>query len=342
MDACMRILICVPGERAAPRGNSVAARRLEAGFTAAGHAVDVLAECEGMSRGVAAARVRGRAFDAILLMHAWRCAAAFAGVREMSAARAVVSLRGTDVNEMLYDERTRAAILAVFEECAAIVVFSDAMRASFAAAAPEYARKARVVPNGLVLEESDVDYRTRLGLPAGATVFVGLGGLREVKRAAWVAAMLAKLEADGGRLVYVHAGPVIEAAAGEALVALCREFPCVRYAGVVPHAEAAAFLRAGDVFVSGSRSEGMPHAVREAMLAGLPGLLSAIDGHRLMAAPEREALFFEDERSFATQARRLIEDAVLRARLGASARERVRRALREGDEIGAYLRLLGA
>ncbi len=336
----MRILICVPSDLAAPRGNSVASRRLARGFERAGHAVAVLERCEGMANAKAAARVRGAAIDAILLMHAWRCAGAFWAIRSVCAAPAVVSLRGTDVNEMLGDARLGPEVRAVLAASAAIAVFSEPMRSAVAVAAPECAEKLHVIPNGLSVEDSPIDYRARLGIPPGATVFVALGGLRAVKRTAWVAARIADLHAEFPAARFVHAGPEIERDAAVELAAVCQPNSCLHHLGPIPHEEAAAFLRAGDIFVSASRSEGMPHAVREAMLLRLPPLLSAIEGHLLMAEPEREALFFEDAASFERQAQRLMVDADLRARIGANARERVRAAARNDDEIGGYLRLL--
>lgn len=338
----MRILICLPNDLAAARGNSVAARRLKAGFEAAGHSVAVLARCEETAAADAAARAADAAPDAVLVMHAWRCAAACEGIRAACEAPIVVSMRGTDANEMLYDAVLGPAIRALLDACAAIAVFSEPMRAALAAAAPPCAHKLHVIPNGLVIHECAVDYRARLGIPAEAMVFAGLGGLRAVKRAAWVAARIAELGREVPSVRYLHAGPDIEPEAAEELRRLARADPRVRTVGAIPHEEAAAFLRAADVFVSGSRSEGMPHAVREAMLLGMPALLSAIEGHRLMAEPEREALFFDGAESFARQARRLVRDPALRARLGAAARERVRGALRNEEETAAYLRILAA
>ncbi|HNR99950.1 MAG TPA: glycosyltransferase [Planctomycetota bacterium] len=338
----MRILICLPNDLAAARGNSVAARRLKAGFEAAGHAVAALARCEEMTAAEAAARAAENAPDAVLVMHAWRCAAACEGIRAASDAPIVVSMRGTDANEMLYDAALGPAIRALLDACAAVVVFSEPMRAALAAAVPACAHKLHVIPNGLVIHQCAVDYRARLGLPAGALVFAGLGGLRAVKRTAWVAARVADLGAEFPSVHYLHAGPVVEPEEAEALDRLVRAGARVRAVGPIPHEETAAFLRASDIFVSGSRSEGMPHAVREAMILGVPALLSAVEGHLLMAEPEGEALFFDDGESFARQARRLVGDPALRARLGAAGRDRVRRALGKGEETAAYLRLLAA
>ena len=53
--------------------------------------------------------------------------------------------------------------------------------------------------------------------------------------------------------------------------------PCVRFTGNITNVNE--YLQAGDLYVSASRSEGMPNGVLEAMAAGLPVLLSDIPQH---------------------------------------------------------------
>ena len=54
-------------------------------------------------------------------------------------------------------------------------------------------------------------------------------------------------------------------------------------AGVRAHDDVVPHLQAADLFVSASRSEGMPLAVLEALSCGLPALLSAIAPHQEVA-----------------------------------------------------------
>ena len=150
-------------------------------------------------------------------------------------------------------------------------------------------------------------------MPEDAVVLVALAGLRAVKRPVWLLERLARLREQ---IAYLHGGPAIEEAEAARFSALAERHAWAWHVGVVPHGEVDSFLRAGDIYVSASRSEGMPHAAREAMLVGLPLLLSDNDGHRSMAREDVEALFFRDESSFAEAASRLVGDAELRQRLG--------------------------
>jgi glycosyltransferase involved in cell wall biosynthesis len=336
----MRILMCVPYSLGEPTGNSVAARRLLAGFLARGAAVEAL-EPPAVQQ---ADRVQSvaRAFrpDGVLVLHAWRCSAAFWGIGEVSSAPRVVSMRGTDINEMLDDSATRDELTRILDAAAAIVVFHQAVADRLRVHRPAWAAKVCVIPNGVELPHSNVDYRARLHIPREAFVFGSVAGLREVKRPLLILPWLMRLREAHPSLTWLHAGPPLE----EPVVAAFHEFargrPWVHHVDHVPHDEIDSFLRAMDVFVASSRSEGMPHAAREAMLAERPCLLSDIEGHRAMASTDREALFFADEPGFMAGASRLISEGRLRAALGAAARVRIEREIRESDEIGAYLRLL--
>ncbi|RCK78953.1 MAG: glycosyl transferase, group 1 family protein [Candidatus Ozemobacter sibiricus] len=283
-------------------------------------------------------------FSVALLLHAWRCAGASAVLARGGAARGrlvpqVVSLRGTDLNEMLDHPATGPTIRRVLARSAAIVVFHEAARRELVEREPAWAAKVRVIPNGVALPRSQVDYRQRLGLPPGALVVGAIAGLREVKRPLLVLPWLERLRQEGADLIWLHAGAPLE----EAVVRRLAEFrigrPWVRHVDEIPHAEIDSFLRAMDLFVAASRSEGMPHAVREAMLSRRPCLLSDIPGHRALAEPEREALFFTGEEDFLAQARRLLGDPARRRQLGEAARRRVEADLAKDDEVGGFLRL---
>lgn len=335
----MRILLCTPFERDAPKGNSIATRRLAAGFERRGHAVAILDHPAVAGGGAVAAKVREFRPDVAMVMHAWRCAAALRAIKQAGDVPVVASLRGTDANEMLDDPATSGLLATALLASDAIVVFHEWFRERLAAMEARWGAKTRVIANGVDLSQSDVDYRERLAIPPAAFVFGTVAGLREVKRPLWPVPLLAQLRERHPAIFWVHAGPPIEAALAGQMNALMERHAWIRHVDAVPHDEMDSFLRAADVVVSASRSEGMPHAVREAMLAGRALLVSDIEGHRVEAEPEREALFFGDAAGFLAQATRLIEEPALRASLGAAARQRVMADLGRHDEIAAYLDL---
>ncbi|MBI5394769.1 MAG: glycosyltransferase family 4 protein [Verrucomicrobia bacterium] len=332
----MKILICIPFERSAPKGNSVAARRLAAGFEQKRNAVAILDYPAVADAAAVAAVVREFRPDVALVMHAWRCAAALRAIK-CADVPVVASLRGTDANEMLDDPATRDELAAALSASDAIVVFHERFKERLAAMDAQWGAKTLVIANGVELPRSNMDYRQRLAIPAPAFVFATVAGLREVKRPLWPVPLLAQLRERHPAVFWVHVGPPIEADLARQMQALVAQHPWIRHVDGVPHEEMDSFLRAADVAVAASRSEGMPHAVREAMLAERALLLSDIEGHRVEAEPEREALFFGNEAEFLQQATRLIETPALRERLGDAARRRVTADLQRHDEIAAYL-----
>ncbi len=336
----MRILICTPYGIDEPRGNSVATGRLRDGFTGHGHEVLVLDHCERADRATTAAAARLFDPQVGLVMHGWRCAGSFQAVRSVSDAPLVVSLRGTDLNEMMKDLKRRATMLEVLDRCGGITVLTPEAKGRLAEARPSLAHKVEVIPNGISLPGAGQAQSAGLPwiLPEGAIVFAGVAGIRGVKRPSWVVEGLRGLRGRGLDIRYVHAGPVLEKAEGERFLRVCREEPWVYYAGAVAHEQVPALLRRAHVFVSASRSEGMPHSVREAMLVGLPCLLSDIEGHRTLGRPGMEALFFRDRKDFMGKAVLLAGDPALRKRLGKMARTRAERRSGNGREIEGYLR----
>ena len=333
----MRILICIPHDLKAPRGNSIAALRLTVGFETRGHTVSILENCETQDGSEAIERIGHLQPDLVFVLHAWRSAAAFHAARSASNVPVIVSLRGTDSNEMMEDEERGPVIRSVLERSDGITVFSEATRHRVVKYSSNSESKIKVIPNGLKLPASHIDYRQRLGIDRNTFVIVGLAGIRQEKRILWLLDMLSEVRARGHDLIYIHGGPILEKKKGEMFRCLCDREPWMRYEGIIPHEEVDSFLRAGDLFVSASRSEGMPHAVREAMFVGLPCLLSDIEGHRNMARDGIEALFFRDEESFSNKLTMLMKNGTLRRLLAESGRNRIENELVRGGEVDSYL-----
>lgn len=87
------------------------------------------------------------------------------------------------------------------------------------------------------------------------------------------------------------------------------------------------WYQAADVFVLPSRFEGMSNALLEAMACGLPSIATAVGGNLELVTPERTGLLLhsDDTAAMGNAMMRLAEDADLRARMGAAAREYVAR-----------------
>ena len=341
----MKILFLLPFDPTSPKGNSIAAKRLAEGFAGKGHHIRFLAAEHAKTPDeffFPLGAEGDRLPDICLVMHAWRCANDMQRLHQvMPHLPVIVSLRGTDLNEMLDAPDTGPTIADVLQASQGIVVFHAEGREKLRRSSPEWSEKTRVITNSASLPHSDIDYRQRLHLnPAidpKAFLFLMVAGLRAVKQPTRVLPWLEELLNAGHHLALIHVGPPLEAQTTQDFAAFATTRPWIHHFDQIPHEEIDSFLRIGNAFISASRSEGMPHAVYEAMLSGLPLLLSDIEGHRLMAAGKTEALFFSDREDFLAAAHRLMSDRSLCRRLGESARQRAQTALATTNEIDAYL-----
>jgi glycosyltransferase involved in cell wall biosynthesis len=214
------------------------------------------------------------------------------------------------------------------------------------------------IPNGVDLsrfEPADAAgkaaLRARLGLPPDAMLAVFAGRFSVQKRLpllldAWADAM-ADVAQDGSEALLLIAG-ADRSAEGEADVVVPPErlrAPNVRALGHV--ADMPALLRAADVFVLPSASEGLSNALLEACACGLAAVASRTGGTTDVIESGRNGLLFDiDDRAGLTAAlRRLRADAVLRSALGRAARDTVATAydLRAtASSLVALYRSLGA
>jgi glycosyltransferase involved in cell wall biosynthesis len=127
----------------------------------------------------------------------------------------------------------------------------------------------------------------------------------------------------GVTLDIVGDGP--EAAALRALVREQKLAERVRFHGALVPADTAHLVAASDAFVLPSRYEGLPHAVLEAMAAGVPVVVTAAGGvPELMRDGETGLLVEPDTGAVARAIARLRDDDALRRRLGANAARLVR------------------
>lgn len=116
----------------------------------------------------------------------------------------------------------------------------------------------------------------------------------------------------------------------------------VRLLGKRPTAEVAALLRAADVFLHTSCSEGISNAVLEAMATGLPVVTTDVGG---MAEAVRDGIDgflvpVRDADATAAALVRLARDPELRDRMGSAGRGRVTSDFRLDDQITAFAALL--
>lgn len=227
-----------------------------------------------------------------------------------------------------------------FAGCDAVVPLSEDLHAGLAGL-PWVKRKLRLIPNGVDL--SEVESATTIAEPvararaSGAKVYGYIGQLINRKRIDTLIAAFAALPSDKKELFLIGDGPEraeLERAARETGQAERIHFEGFRD-------DRLNYLRGFDVFVLPSSLEGIPRCVMESMAAGVPSVVTDIEGCRALVQDGGTGLLVPvgDEHALALQLRRLGSDPVLARRLGEAGRKKIRDVFSAESMARSYMQL---
>ena len=218
------------------------------------------------------------------------------------------------------------------------VAVSESVRSSFAGHPQRYRDQVVVIPNGVQERLSTLSpqaARASFGLPAAAALVGTLGRLAPEKNHAFLLKLLVALPqvhlAIGG--AGELEGDLRRTAAELGVEAR------VHLLGQVPAERIPDLMRALDIFLFPSIFEGMPIALLEAMMAGLPIVASDIPPTREVAAGCATLIETATSGPWEAEIRRLLDDAEARGALGLAARARAKDFTNDAM-IDAYERLL--
>ena len=191
----------------------------------------------------------------------------------------VVTGHGFDVYTLPFrNRRWRRAVVDPLHDCAAVVTVSQ-RNASLLRQLGVRARAIHVIPNGydptLFHSGPRREAREHLGIDDGVTVVLSVGHLVPVKGFDLALRAVARMP-RAVRFVLVGRGP--ERAR---LVRLARDLGMadrVSFAGELSHAVIADYVRAADVVLISSRSEGNPTILFEALGCGRPVVATRVGG----------------------------------------------------------------
>lgn len=190
--------------------------------------------------------------------------------------------------------------------------------------------RVRVIPNGVEVTElrrraEAADLRAELDLGAGVPVIACVGEVGWRKGQEHVLAAAAALRERFPQAVWLVAGEGsgLDELTGRARQAGLLDGGYVRFLGF--RADVPRVLRAADLLVLPSRSEGFPNTLLEGMALGLPVAASRADGIPELVQDGVTGLLHgvDDGDAFTADVGRLLGDAELRTRLGEAGAARV-------------------
>ncbi len=209
-----------------------------------------------------------------------------------------------------------------------IVTTGEALREQLVSRNGYRADRIESIPTGIDAERfrpgDRAAARAALGLPADAPLVGIVATLRSWKGHRHLVEAMRGLP-ERAQLVMVGDGP--QRAALEALVGKLELRSRVRFAG--DQKDVLPWLHALDLFVLPSyANEGVPQALIQAMMAGLPCVTTHVGSIAELAIHEKTALVVppQDVAALRASVARLMDDPALRAALGAAAREHVKEA----------------
>jgi glycosyltransferase involved in cell wall biosynthesis len=338
MLRAMPVAVLAPFAVPAVRGNAVTVQRIVAGLRA--REVDLtlwdVSTREDADVALEVERARPRLIHAFHALRAGPLALRLARRLEVPL---VVTLTGTDANHELLDAANAPHVRRVLEGASTVTAFDGSIVEHVAGILPDLRGRLTVVPQAVRFEAPVLfDLRARWPLPADRILFVLAAGIRPVKAPRAPLPAFDRVVAAEPRVRLLYAGPVLDAAEGEALIAALATRPWARHIGVVAHAEMPSLLAQADVILNCSISEGgMANSVLEGMDAGRPVLASDIPGNRALVDHETTGLRFRTTDELVAAALRLARDGDLRAWLGGNGRARVERDFPPAREIEGYL-----
>jgi len=313
----MRLLIVAPDQSEAT-GNLVTARRLQAGLAGCGIDAELALLPENAPETTYRNACRQWRPDAVLLLHAWRSGRIWMACREQLPLPAVVLLTGTDIHGGIDDPLQGPTIKAVLDS-ADLILSQNRLTVAALAAGP-WGAKLRQLPPAVVLGDAPYPLRNRHGIPDDTVLFLHPAGIRPVKANLDLLRLCDPLAVRYPDFRLAFCGPVLDPDYALDFFAALTNRTWASWLGIIPPEAMPAALRAADVILNHSLSEGLSGVLLEALAVGRPILARDIPGNAAIIEDGANGLLYDSPASFHRQATHLAKDPELRQRLAASPR----------------------
>jgi glycosyltransferase involved in cell wall biosynthesis len=342
-----RLLILTPTALPTVSGNAMTAERWRRSLVGMGLDVRVL-DTEGLDEGGLKREIDRFNPDLLHVHNAYRAGGLLlhpALAHAWGTLPLVVSPSGTDMNIESRHGLGKEIVGTVLDRADAIIVQSEEGRERLAEIVPERMDRLFFVPKSFVwLGEETLDLRGSCGFSPGDVVFFMPAGIRPVKGNLDCLLGFERIHALRFQARVIFAGAPLDGAYAERF---SREVERLRvFARWIPPIHPAAMRAAYgsvDVILNGSASEGLSNVLIEGRAVGKPLLAPDIPGNRwpvlgdMGDSPMGVLYDPSDLDDFVRKAILLVDDAMLRRKLGEAGAAYSRRMPGPGDEARALV-----
>lgn len=237
----------------------------------------------------------------------------------------VLTMTGTDVNEHLQHPETRPSMVEAVEYASAIICLTQAAVDNLADVYPAASGKAMTINLGIDLPPGAGKTRADFGLEDDEFIFLLVAGIRPVKRPLDALEPLARVHQHYPQVRFVLAGQKLdEQTYAQVQEQFAKHPDFARYLGTVPYEEIADLYRAADVVMNTSSSEGLSHALLEAMSLGRAILASNVPGNRDLIQDGENGFLYADGDELVEKATTLYTDKQSLVKVSEGALETIR------------------
>lgn len=169
---------------------------------------------------------------------------------------------------------------SIFENASTIIALTEYMKRKMKKTVN---KEINVIPNGVdlskfTINEDKIDIRRELDIPQDKTILISVGRLYPVKGIEYLIRSINHLRETHNDLKLLIIGDGAERNNLEKLSEELNNEDYIEFRGKIPNEKIPLYLRASDVFILPSLSEGFPNALLEAMASGLPVVATNIRG----------------------------------------------------------------
>lgn len=249
----------------------------------------------------------------------------------------VLTMTGTDVNEHLTNPETAPSMLEAVEYASKIVFLTDTARERLSEMFPNTATKSQVVNLGIDLPPSVGKTRADYGFTDDEFVFLLVAGLRGVKRPLHAFHGLLRVYEQHPQVRFALAGSELDPTWSAAVQEAVANHPnFARYLGPIPYEEMRDLFAASNVAMNTSSSEGLSHALLEAMSVGRPVLATDVPGNFDLIQDGVNGFLFASDDELVDKATRLVTDPALLDRLVQGGHDTIEQHFSLARELDAF------